>query len=378
MFKLKKYVNVDFGGNSVAKQWIALVLLIGIAYWNLFEYYHEVSGGVSPWRLGDWLINYEAGFIRRGLLGEVFFLAFENINQIFFGIYFLQLLCYLLVVAYVAIRLKVGDFAASDLLLVFSPAFIFVFNFYDPQGGFRKELLMYVAYIFMLLWKNERAKNKWLIFAAFFAYVIAVFSHELVSFFCIFFLRELWVCRQDGLLERKRFFSLGSGFLLTAVVGIFIGLIYPGDQRSSLKICESLVLRGMSPMTCAGAIEWLKFDASYGKSKVALFFGYYIINYPFALLLGLLPFLRGKWLVRNFAFAMVSFLCIIPLFVLATDWGRWINIYITMLTLAFLSGNEKRREGGEGVFLLGGLVFSSSWSFRHCCSLDFYWGIWSL
>ena len=36
----------------------------------------------NPWKMGDWLINYQGGMIRRGFLGEVFYrLAhFTHIN----------------------------------------------------------------------------------------------------------------------------------------------------------------------------------------------------------------------------------------------------------------------------------------------------------
>lgn len=336
-----------------------------------------MNSGISPWRLGDWLINYEAGFIRRGLLGSLFFLAFENINQMFIGIYVLQLSCYFLILKYVMDKLRESDFSTYDLLLVFSPAFIFVFNLYDPQGGFRKEILVYAAYIFLLYWKSGEAKNKWLIILAFGIYLAAVFSHELASFFCIFFLRELWVAWNNKFIRRKNFYAYSGIFLLAGLTGICIGLLYPGNNTSYHEICRSLVARSMSPMTCSGAIEWLKFDASYGQKSVILYFNYYILNYPYALFLGLLPLLFGKWLTRNVVFAIISFLSIVPLFVVSVDWGRWINIYITMLSLGLLSENRRSVGGGGIFFLFGILLFSSSWSFRHCCSLGFEWGIWS-
>ena len=50
-----------------------------LPYFFALVFIATVTGALSgypdhnPWKIGDWLINYQGGMIRRGFLGEVFY-----------------------------------------------------------------------------------------------------------------------------------------------------------------------------------------------------------------------------------------------------------------------------------------------------------------
>jgi len=65
--------------NHVKNTRLTLVLFYGLILIYVFvkveyRYFSQVQDGGHPWQTGDWLINYQSGFVRRGLIGELFFM----------------------------------------------------------------------------------------------------------------------------------------------------------------------------------------------------------------------------------------------------------------------------------------------------------------
>ena len=78
----------------------------------------------SDWQYADWLINYQAGFVRRGLIGEILF----HIHQIFYIrldilIFFFVSSLYLLFSIFLFKSLRYLENSNIDLLILFSPGF---------------------------------------------------------------------------------------------------------------------------------------------------------------------------------------------------------------------------------------------------------------
>ena len=95
------------------------------------------------WIIGDWLINYHGGVVRRGLPGEIFLQISQTlgINIVALVVIF-QILIYsvFLIKAY---KLSINSVASVlTTTLILSPAFI-LFPILDPQGSFRKEILLF-------------------------------------------------------------------------------------------------------------------------------------------------------------------------------------------------------------------------------------------
>ena len=58
---------------------ILFILIIVVSLSQLFKFYSFFSE-YSEWQYSDWLINYQGGFIRRGLIGEILFQIYSNLD----------------------------------------------------------------------------------------------------------------------------------------------------------------------------------------------------------------------------------------------------------------------------------------------------------
>ena len=100
----------------------------------------------DAWQYGEWLINYQNGFVRRGLVGElilIFSKLFNNNIQISFFI----ILSIIVVFYYLATYsfIKNIKFNFITYLIFFSPLFYF-FIVVISKVGIRKEILLYLVH----------------------------------------------------------------------------------------------------------------------------------------------------------------------------------------------------------------------------------------
>ena len=68
------------------KNYFLQIFFIFLSLFSIFKLYDNAIN-LDAWQYGEWLINYQHGFVRRGLIGEIIFLIsdFFNINiQIIF------------------------------------------------------------------------------------------------------------------------------------------------------------------------------------------------------------------------------------------------------------------------------------------------------
>ena len=69
MLNIKKLIKVD------------ILFFLGLFVFNFFSYIYIPDffyKFINGWTFNEWLINYQGGFVRRGLLGELIF----NLNKI--------------------------------------------------------------------------------------------------------------------------------------------------------------------------------------------------------------------------------------------------------------------------------------------------------
>ena len=110
----------------------------------------------------DWLINYRFGYINRGLFGTLILFFFEDANSILNFLSLGLISVYISIFYYLA---KTLNFISQNIItyvLIFSPA-TFLFNIYDSQGSFRKEILGILS-IFLLISATKNNTNKIYIF----------------------------------------------------------------------------------------------------------------------------------------------------------------------------------------------------------------------
>ena len=112
---------------------------------TLFSLFKLLDNSMNrdAWQYGEWLINYQNGFIRRGLVGEIIFLfsnIFNNNIQIAFLI-FISAIC--IVYYYISYQfIKSIKLNFIHYIIIFSPLFYFFFVVIS-KVGVKKEILLY-------------------------------------------------------------------------------------------------------------------------------------------------------------------------------------------------------------------------------------------
>ena len=113
----------------------------------------------NDWKIGDWLINYQGGMVRRGLLGEVIYQLsyFTHIDPGIF-VFLFQISSYAIYFIFSYLLLKIQDSLLPYAFLIFSP-FIFTFQINNFYGGYRKEVL-YFAVLAFIVYSAKVCKKK--------------------------------------------------------------------------------------------------------------------------------------------------------------------------------------------------------------------------
>ena len=163
---------------------ISYGFLIALMVLLLVHYAAQVASGGHAWKTGDWLINYSDGFIRRGLSGALSIFVAETLSVNVKWVTFLIQASF--AIAFVGLTLK--EFYqfkshSKSVLLLLSPAFVFMFWINDPAVAFRKEICIYLALIFVFrAFEKNEVKLVWY-WASLALFVFAGLSHEITVFF---------------------------------------------------------------------------------------------------------------------------------------------------------------------------------------------------
>ena len=294
--------------------------------------------------LGDWMINYQGGFVRRGLPGEVAYLLSRCTKVPLPSLVILmQLLAYgvLLVAVWRLVH------RASDALwvraFVFSPATL-AFPVLDFVGGFRKEILLLAALAWLVLMLAGGRMTGWAV--ALYCAVSAaalVLSHEALLLFLPYWLAALAVSSRS--LWRAAWLMLPAA--MTGGVCWFAVLTHPGNAGVAARVCTSL---GRSTQDlCSGAVAALAQTRGEAHGYVL---GMVAARHPVGMYAGLavLALAPGAWALAQMfgsrrrrwiasvitVCAAASLACSGVLFWYAMDWGRWMYIHAFSLFLVLL------------------------------------------
>lgn len=348
----------------------------------IFQVNEVVTHG-AHWTLGDWLINFEGGLVRRGLVGALLLEVAKVTQPWGLGLAPLTLFCqgalYTWLLVLVLRLYRKGPTSFLSIMLLCSPAFL-LFPVYDPRGGFRKEIFDLVGFCHSSSKNAQGKKTIGSLVTSLLVFVLSAFSHELTAFTLPFFGMALWKLYQEKALTLSQASWLGLGYLILGVLALGFAWRYPGNHTVSLQICASITAQGISPEVCRGSIDWLQFNAEFGKEFVAQKLLSYLKYYPFLAVLALIPVFASPWMKRreNVLLMLVGALFLSPLFVIALDWGRWVYLYVSLLTLLILGEAQPHRTENQwevaqvhrkhwSIWVMGAL-YLSTWHLPHCCA----------
>ncbi|MDH5530998.1 MAG: hypothetical protein OEY05_13270 [Paracoccaceae bacterium] len=309
-----------------------------ILMWRLRN---AVLSGGNGFTHADWLINYSSGVIRRGISGEIFLsaaAALEAHPLVLVGI--VQAVLTLAIIVGLGAKGLMLRMPDQVLVLLLSPALV-LFWVNDTFGAFRKEILGLASFV-PLLFPLRPAGETVAVCTTLFLFLCAVFFHEANIFLAPALMLALYLR-----LGAERF------VVPVALVGVFAGasVVFSAvflTLPDTTGICQRMVAAGLQEdRMCHGILTWLDdgvVDQARTSSAVIADMG----TLPVMVLLGamlLLPGLAIAWgLLSNrerVAF-LVSVATLFVVYLIASDWSRWLSMQVFAMTYLILIAMDRR------------------------------------
>ena len=343
-FSLHKFSNLKI----TMENFLITLIILGIPL-NLYKnrFYD------NSWTVGEWLISYAGGFIRRGLPGQVIFYLSSNfdINPIYltwlisgFSIFFL-----LILIKTLCWGTFQKPFLLSSLILM-GPV--------SEDYLIRKDVFLVLLYGACLITFRKLYFNKINTFLAFILInlfsIIALLSHEGYGIWAlpsIFLLIFFYI--KKYLISNLKTLLISLVLISPSILSFICCIIFKGNESSSIAIHNSWkVFEDIMPSTGLldsaypdGAIEWIgkslntSFQLSISSlTKFNLFIFWHPLMWVITIFLAIRlfsglrkdPFFNLKKL-----FILTQFIPFAPLFIIAHDYGRWIFIWLSSSCLLF-------------------------------------------
>ena len=317
-----------------------LVLLIFSYFYLLIK--HQVGNDST---ISEWVINYEGGFTKRGIVGQI---AIE-IARIFdsnlrWTIFLMQSFVCTIYFILLYLFLRKLEFDRIIILSIFTPIFI-LYPVAEIEVLARKEIIIFSLFLIYIFIPR---KNNLKIFSLGVFSLLSILVYEpIIFFFPLIIIFEIIENKIDKL--NIDFFKI----ILSFIPSIFIASIFIFNPLSENEhnIME-LVLKNEFNQSCYMSCALLKskssiyqqFQGNFQHYSFEVFFRYILIiiigSYPLLILLKNSS-LRDQNLIflKYFKKPIVPFLiCLLPvmlLFAMGYDWGRWVNITYVILALIY-------------------------------------------
>lgn len=346
----------------------AAALLAGFGLLMCLHYAQEIRAGGNSFKTGDWLISYAAGPMRRGLFGQAMLALGDLGLPLLWATYAVQVLLYA-VVFWAVLRLYLSrPRGFLWLALLFSPAFL-LFGFYDLQGGFRKEIIAFCAFVLLLLPCAERRLQRRHLVLASVLFGVGVLSHEMTAFTLPYFLYVLLLGWRGGMIGRAEAAVFAGLLSAMAVGGLVFSTLFQGGPAAVPQVCAALTSRGLGDALCDGAIHWLGKSSGESLALLQSRLGDYVLLYPFLFLVSFAPVVLTDWLDRQtLLLSGLGLLAMLPLYLIAIDWGRWIHIQVFFTFCLVLAADVRLRVAASRLACVVCVAYLGTWSVPYCCT----------
>ena len=318
-----------------------LIILLGFSFFFLSIKYQVGNDST----ISEWLINYEGGFTKRGLVGQF---AIETSR--FFGsdirwvIFLFQSFictCYFILLYNLLIKLK---YERVIILSILSPIFI-LYPVAEIEVLARKETIVFcLLLIYLFIPRKSNFKSFSLIT---FSVLSILIWEPTIFFYPLLFIYEII----DRKVEKFNFelFKIFISFVPSIIIALII-IFDPLTKHQHETM--ALVLKNEFNQSCYMACALLankstiiqQFEGNFGKYSLEVFVRYFLIIfigfYPLNLLIKNSS-LKTKNLIFSYFFKTLLklfWICLLPviiLFAMGYDWGRWVNITYVFLALVY-------------------------------------------
>ena len=370
-----------------------LDLLIGLTVFIIIFNFYHFTKELSLGQYSDWLINYQGGFVRRGLIGEVLFQIHSILSiRLDLVIFITVSLLYIFFYKNFLKIIKTLDFGFLNLLIIFSPL-SFVWPVMEEKASGRKDILylFFLSLIALNLKKINFYHQKYLIILL---SAVTVFSHTGFLFLIPSFLIIFLLCNSEKkvlIIFKEIFFIILSLFIFLIIL---LNNTQVGPEQIKL-ICDSVSDFVRSDCTTIGYIATLgwSFELNLDLKKSLWMRDYYHLFFSIAFLICFLPLLIVFYFSKfsNFKKLNVLFLFslflvgTIPLYYVGVDYGRYLHLtYLSSIIIYAvalqnkviifdLPKNNYFKKFTIKPFVLVFIIFLYGFTFTvpHCCNNNF-------
>ena len=315
---------------------IYLIILYLFAVFFFFQKYNNYV----EWTISEWLINYQGGFTRRGLIGEIVFqiskLSSLTIRE---TILTFQITTYLLYFYLLYKFLKDTNNNILFIFAIFSPLFV-IYPIAEVEVLGRKEIFIYVSFLLVVnIFSIKNIQNR----HYFYLSIILMISCLIWEGFVIYISYFIFILiLKNNLVLNKSFLTKLTISLIPLSISFYFVFFHRLDENGLKMMCQSI-------NECYGAISYLNRSLSSNISEVTSKFQIsFLIRYILVLIIGFFPLflliknskLNYKQKFKNDYFYLIFFIIIFTpsliFYYIAQDWGRWVSISYTLSLLTYV------------------------------------------
>jgi hypothetical protein len=305
---------------------------------SIFLFNKHTVGNDST--ISEWLINYQGGFTRRGLLGDLAFnLALLFKAKIRFVVFLFQLFFYLTFLILTFNFIKNIKINFLSRLALYTPIFL-LFPLGEIESLVRKETVIFIIFIIFLSLASNKYNEKYCNNYIFFIFPISFLIWEPVIFFFpfIFFILYLKNYKKDILrtVAKTLLISIPSFIIFVLVI------LNPLSEVGHDKMCQELM--SLFQERCYMSLSLLKSKSTILQQFTANNYKIeYLVRYFLIIVVGFFPlFILSEnsklykkkidlfFKFKSFFKPLIILLSAVPiLFAALYDWGRAVNIAYT-------------------------------------------------
>ncbi len=316
-----------------------IIFLVSFAFLFQVGKFYTFYLEYSPWQYGDWLINYQGGFIRRGLIGELFYSIYKFTNIKLDLIIFTSVILFYLLFSLILIKSS-RYFVKSklDYLLFLSPGF-FLYPVMNSEIIGRKDIILVLVVGIFVFFKDIFRKNLNYIIVIL-SIIFLTLSHSGFLFYSQYLI-VIYFFSQIKINKKIENWKFAVYMVLILGLGILVNL-FPGNETQVIKICNSVSSFSQDNCTNSGQIGWLINNMSnylYEKIEFGLFtlinhFIIYLISFCFIFIFLFKKIENSKFIIsfkniknlKPIKLFIILILISLPIFILGRDWGRYIYL----------------------------------------------------
>ena len=319
---------------------ISLNILLVIFWLNI----KHVVGNDSS--ISEWLINYQGGFTRRGLGGELG-IALSNLLDISLrrSIFLIQSIIHTSYLIFIYFYFKEVKLNIIQLFALYTPIFL-LYPLAEIEVLGRKEIILFLFFLTTIFFSGRKHDVKIINYLVFFFSPVVCLIWEQVVLFFPFFAVVLIIKNNLKTLKQvlKKLLIIFSPGILTFIY-IFVTPLSGNGHEAMCNFLneefnEKCYMSASMLVTSTIHFDtlWIHDNANfthYLRYILIFLIGFFPLNF----LISQNDFIKkNNFITKNFKLRTLFFLLYSPallLFIYGYDWGRWINITYTFSILLY-------------------------------------------